>query len=182
MKEWTANEWENYFTNLPKHGPSGKILVADVHRAQQTANVEKLLQNKSTLLINDPPGCTSWVQSLDVSINKLFKHAIGEQFEKHLSESLHLYTENKLTASERRVLTTKWVAKGWEKVSRNKEIIKRSFAKCGISGNLDGTDDNDINIEGTPDYKLPQPDREFGMDDSCDEEDDDEVFCNLCGC
>ena len=74
------------------------------------------------------------------------------------------------------MLTTKWVAEGWEKASRNKEIIKRSFVKCGTSHNLDGTEDNDINIEGIPDYKLPQPDREFEMDDSSDEEDDDEVL------
>ena len=68
---------------------SGKILLADVHRAQQTANAKKLLQNKSTLLISVPPGCTSRVQPLDVSINKPFKHAIREQFEKQLSENLH---------------------------------------------------------------------------------------------
>ena len=42
--------------------------------------------------------------------------------------------------------------------------------------NLDGAEDNDINIEGIPDYKLPQPDREFEMDDSSNEEDDDEVL------
>ena len=99
MKEWTADEWANYFTNPPTPGSSGKILVVDVHRAQQIANVKKLLQNKSTLLINLPPGCTSRVQPLDVSINKPFKHAIREQFEKHLSENLHLYTENKLPVS-----------------------------------------------------------------------------------
>ena len=176
MKEWTTNEWAYYFTNHPTPGSSGKILVADVHRAQQTANVKKLLQNKSTLLINVPPDCTSQVQPLEVSINKPFKHAIRKQFEKHLSENLLLYTENKLLVSEKRVLTTKWVAEGWGKVLRNKEIIKKSFVKCGISQNLDETEDNDINIEGIPDYKLPQPDREFEMDDSSDEEDDDEVL------
>ena len=176
MKEWTANEWANYLTNPPTPGFSGKILVADVHRAQQTANVKKLLQNESTLLINVPPGCTSRVQPLNFSINKSFKHAIRGQFEKHLSENLHLYTENKLPVSERRVVTTKWVAKGWEKVSQNKEIIKRSFVKCGISHNVDGTEGNYINIEGIPDYKLPQSDREFEMDDSSDEEDDNEVL------
>ena len=74
------------------------------------------------------------------------------------------------------MLTTKCVAESWEKVSRNKKIIKRSFAKCGISHNLDGTEDNDINIGGIPDYKLPQPDREFEMDDSSDEEDEEEVL------
>ena len=39
--------------------------------------------------------------------------------------------------------------------------------------NLDGAEDNDINIEGIPDYKLPQPNREFEMDDSSNEEDDE---------
>ena len=42
--------------------------------------------------------------------------------------------------------------------------------------NLDWTEDNDMNIEGISDYKLPQPNREFEMDDSSDEEDDDEVL------
>ena len=97
-------------------------MVADVHRAQQTANVKKLLQNKSTLLINLPPGCTSQVQPLDVSINKPYKHAIREQFEKHLRENLHLYTESKLPASERRVLTTRWIAEGLEKDHKTKKL------------------------------------------------------------
>ena len=123
-----------------------------------------------------PPGSTSRVEPLDVSINKPFRHAIQEQFQKHLSENLHLYAENKLSVSERRVLTTKWVAEGWEKLSRNKEIIMRSFVKCGISHSLVRTEDNDINIEGISDYKLPQLDREFEMDDSSDEKNDDEVL------
>ena len=36
--------------------------------------------------------------------------------------------------------------------------------------------DFDINIEGIPDYKLPQPNREFETDDSSYEEDDNEVL------
>ena len=104
-------------------GSPGKILVAAVHTAQQTANVKTLLQNKSTLLINIPPGCTSRDQPFDVSIHKPFKHAVREQFKKHLSENFHLYTENKLPVSERRVLTTKWAAKGWEKVLRNELLL-----------------------------------------------------------
>ena len=55
-------------------------------------------------------------------------------------------------------------------------IITTSFAKCGILHSVDGTEDNDINIEGIPDYKIPQPDREFEINDSSDEEDDDEAL------
>ena len=35
------HEWENMFTNPPRSDTSGKILVADVHRAQQTNEVKK---------------------------------------------------------------------------------------------------------------------------------------------
>ena len=56
------------------------------------------------------------------------------------------------------------------------KIQKRSFVKCGISHNVDGTEDNDINTEGIPDYKLPHPGREFEMNDSSNDEDDDEVL------
>ena len=61
------------------------------------------------MIINVPPGCTSRVQLLDVCINKPFKNAVKVQFEKHLEENLNVYTEGKLTTSERRVLLTKWV-------------------------------------------------------------------------
>ena len=83
MKVWVEGEWGNMFTNPPRANLSGKILVADVHRAQQTDEVRQLLQRKKTLLINIPPGCTSRVQPLDVSVNKPFKDAVRTQFEAH---------------------------------------------------------------------------------------------------
>ena len=114
-----CDEWGNVFTNPLSTGSSGKILVADMHTAQQTDAVKRLLVNKKTFLVNVPPGCTSRVQPLDVSVNKPFKNRVREQFEKHLDENLDRYVEGKLTASERRVLTTKWVANAWEKLSEN---------------------------------------------------------------
>ena len=41
-----------------------------------------------------------------------------------------------------------------QEVSQNKEAIVRSFKKCGISLDLSGSDNNEINIEGIPDHKL----------------------------
>ena len=39
-------------------GSTGKTLVADVHRAQQTDGVKALLKKKNTELVNVLPGCT----------------------------------------------------------------------------------------------------------------------------
>ena len=52
MKVWVEGEWGNMFTNPPRANLYSKILVADVHRAQQTNEVRQLLQRKKTLLIN----------------------------------------------------------------------------------------------------------------------------------
>lgn len=91
MKVWVEHKWGNVFTDPPRAGSSGKILVADVQRAQQTNEVKKILQKKKTLLINVPPGSTSRVQPLGVSLNKPFKNAVKIQFEKNLQENLTMY-------------------------------------------------------------------------------------------
>ena len=60
-----------------------------------------------------PPGCTNQVQPLNVVINNPFKSAIKEQFERHLGENLDDYVDGKLTVTDRRVLTTKYLGNAW---------------------------------------------------------------------
>ena len=90
MKEWTHDECSNIFTNPPTSGSTGNILVAVVHRVQQTDPDKRLLQSKNTILVN-VPGCTSRVQALDVVIKKPFKNPIKEIFQRHLDEKLDYY-------------------------------------------------------------------------------------------
>ena len=93
MKEWVASEWANLFTSPHSASSTGKILVADVHAAQQTNAVKIALCNYKTELVNVPPGCTSRIQPLDVCINKPFIEVVKRQHEAHMSENLQLYTE-----------------------------------------------------------------------------------------
>ena len=126
MKKWIQEDW-NVFLNPLTPGSSGKILTADVHAAQQTDDVKTLLNRCKTQLKNVPPGTTNRVQVLDVVINKPFKDAVREQFEQHIHDHLDLYVENKLPVSERRILTTKWVANAWDKIKKETEMIKHGF-------------------------------------------------------
>ena len=59
MKKWISEQWGNIFINSRTTGSTGKILVADVHRAQQTDGFKALLKKKNTELVNNPPSCTS---------------------------------------------------------------------------------------------------------------------------
>lgn len=178
MKEWVTKEWANVFTNPHNPLSSGKILVADVHTAQQTDAVKTALCQYKTELVNVPPGCTSRIQPLDVSVNKPFKEAVKRQHEDHMSKNLQLYTEGKLSAWERRVLLTKWVGNAWQET--NKDVVIRSFKKCGISVDLDGTENDTVNIEGVPGYEMPTVDTvpddfEFHLDSDDDDEDNFEA-------
>ena len=165
MKAWIDREWSNTFTNPHDPCSSGKILVADVHTAQQTEALKTALLKYKTELVNVPPRCTSWVQPLDVSVNKPFKEEVKRHHEKHMSDNLQLYTESKLSAWQRCVLLTKWVAEAWKEINRNKETVIRSFKKCGVSLTLDEKENDAINIEGIPDYEMPQPDEIDGAAD-----------------
>ena len=121
-----------------------------------------------------PPGCTSKVQSLDVSINKPFKDYLRTQFGKHRDENIELYINNKLTSSKRQVLVTKWVAKAWEKIKINKEMIIRVFTKCGITTNKDGSENLLVHIEGIS-YVMIQLKEEFHLETSSDEDSDNSL-------
>ena len=82
--------------------------------------------------------------------------------------------EGKLSASERRLLTTKWVVESWEKIKHDKEMIKHSFLKCGLSNALDGSEDHEVNIKGIDGYTMPESESEFHMVSGSESESEDE--------
>ena len=61
----------------------GRILNADVHRAQQTDSVKELLKKQKISRLNVPPRCISRVQVVDVLINKPFKAEVRSLFQDH---------------------------------------------------------------------------------------------------
>ena len=154
MVKWINSEWNNFFLNPSTPVSDGKILVADIHRAQQTENVKRLLARCKTKLVNIPGGCTSLLQPVDVSFNGPFKAHVRAMSEKHLNENLDKYTDGKISASERRILMTKWVGEAW--ANTNQDMVQRSFKKCGISLALDGSENHLLNIEKLPEYAMPE--------------------------
>ena len=83
-----------------------------------------------------------------------------------------MYVEGKISASEHRVLLTKWVGNAWDEVCSNKEMLQRSFKKCVINIKEDGSKNALVHIEGISEYVMPEADKEFPLDTSTNEGDD----------
>ena len=79
---------------------------------------------------------TSILQPLDVSINRPYKDSIRHSYE----EATIAFKSNKIPKIKREVLL-KWVVENWEN-SIKKDSIEKSFLICGISNNLDGSEDD----------------------------------------
>ena len=92
MLEWIRKDWACFYTNKPTPSSTGKILIADIHRGQQTDVEKALLVKAKTVLQNIPGGLTSYLQVVDVIVNKPLKESIRIQSEKHLNDNLDKYT------------------------------------------------------------------------------------------
>ena len=88
-----------------------------------------------------------------------------------MDKNLDQYVDSKMNASQRRVLMTKWVDEAWSKAGKMKDSIIRSFKKCGLSVGLDGSENDEVNIEGLPEYQMPST---FVQDNECVLDHDDE--------
>ena len=128
------------------------LLITDIHQAQTTNAIKDLLRECNTDLVLVPAGCTSLVQPIDVVFNKPFKSSIEKLAMQHMHDHLNDYLSGKLSASEQRVLFTRWIGQAWQETSANKEVIVRSFKKCGISTAIDGSEDYQISIPGLEGY------------------------------
>ena len=106
-----------------------------------------------------PPNETDQVQPIDRGFGRHIKIYIGECMDKWLDtdDNLERWEENKLTASDRRILLANWYFKSCTRALEGDAKLKY-FRHAGALLTSDGTDDDLIELEGTPPgYKLVIP-------------------------
>ena len=88
MIGWLQNDEDSYFNNPPTPDSDGKLLFVEIHRGQQILKIKRIFKNMKTQLGNISGDLTSYVQVLDVVVNKLFKSYVRRLYEKHVEENL----------------------------------------------------------------------------------------------
>jgi len=118
-----------------------------------------------------PGGLTSQLQPLDVSVNKLFKGFMHEEWAKWIEAPIHHVT---LAGRVKLPLISnvcEWVKNSWQWVKS--ETIVKSFKTYGISNALDGSEDDILYEESDASSENKHVDDFSGSDDDflgfCDE-------------
>ena len=102
------------------------MLVYNSFEAHVTDTVKVSFKRKNTDLAVIPGGLTFLLQLLNLSLNKLFKDGVRKQW---MADGIHKLKE----------LIYLWILQVWKAIPS--EMITASLLKCGITNNLDGSQD-----------------------------------------
>lgn len=137
MKTWIEKVWRSRRGGL---GRRRSLLVCDMFEAHVTESVKTALTRENTNLAVIPSGLTSILQPLDVSLNKPFKDGVRKRWMEWMAEGVHEFTATGRQKKPSEELILSWIAGAWQDISE--EMIESSFLKCGITNNLDGSEDD----------------------------------------
>ena len=103
-----------------------------------------------------PPNETDQVQPIDRALGRQVKIYLGQNMDEWLDDDDNLakWEDNSLTASDRRILLANWYFKAVGKALQT-DAKRKYFEHAGALLTADGSDDDLIKLEGTPEgYKL----------------------------
>ena len=104
-----------------------------------TDTVKASFKRENTELAVIPGALTSLLQPLDVSLNKPFKDGVRKQWMQWMADGIHKSTATGRQKKALEELICLWILQAWNAIPS--EMIASPFLKCGITNNLDGSED-----------------------------------------
>ena len=127
------------------------LLTLDNLHGQTTETFKAYMKKECNSLVwHYPGGCTDALQPIDPGLGAPINVQVGKHLDIWLEngDNLERWESNALTASDRRVLLTKWVATALDIVDNHPNYRFRLFEKTGSLMTADGICDERINLEG----------------------------------
>ena len=137
MKIWFEKIWRCRAGSLNK---PERFLMWDSFSAHLVDSAKRQLRENNTTTAVIPGGLTSVVQPLDVCLNKPFKDRLRQKWCTWIIEGEKTFTAGgNIRAAPLPTICT-WIKDSWDEIPR--DMVARSFKKCGISNAMDGTEDD----------------------------------------
>ncbi len=129
---WFDKVWHHHV------GTNVNLLVWDEFGGHKKFQASKQRQFANTHIVLIPPACTPIVQPLDVSINKSFKHHYRAMHDRWRANQTVFQSPTKQ-------LVVNWIVSAWNRVPA--EIVAKSFKVCGISNDLNGSEEHLVSVK-----------------------------------
>ena len=137
MKTWVQKVWRARRGGL---GRRRSFLVYHAFEAHVTESVKAAFVRENTNLAVISGGLTSILQPLDVALNKPFKDGVRKRWIEWMADGIHEFTASGRQKKPSEELIVSWIAAAWNDIPT--EMVESSFLKCGITNNLDGSEDD----------------------------------------
>ena len=115
-----------------------RLLVLDQARIHTMQTTQDHAETKNTDVTFIPGGCTSICQPADVCWNAVFKRLVREQWSIWRRREMRTQAGNLKLATRQDVIN--WISEAWKGVSE--VLVRKSFKCCGISNELNGSEDH----------------------------------------
>ena len=131
------------------------LLIIDTFKGHLTEDVLQRLESKNITVVIVPGGCTSKVQPLDISLNKPFKAFVRGAWEDYMLRMGQASSCQTIsTASKDKIV--QWLINANTCLSEQGNMISKAFLVCGISNQIDGSENHIIRIpEELPKFQHP---------------------------
>ena len=149
MQIWIEKVWRCRIGGLSRRR---SLLVLDAFETHKTEQVKRLLKSENTDLAIIPCGLTSVLQPLDVCLNKPFKDRVGQRWMAWMAVGIHELTATGRSKKPSEELMCQWIGEAWHDIPR--EMVARSFLKCGITNALDGLEDDCVFDSSSDDESI----------------------------
>ena len=122
------------------------VLVTDVFKAHWTDAVKKIISDNNGMMVPVPNNMTSYLQPLDLTVNRSCKAFLRNQAQKWYSEQVQAQIMNgiqphkvcvDLRISVLKPLHAKWVVQFYDYMRSNKDIILKGWRRSGVSAALE---------------------------------------------
>ena len=126
--------------------------------SQKTSKYQSVAKKHKVLLLYTPYNTTDLCAVTDCGLGQLVKSGMVKKYAADLEQNLELWSEGKVSASERRVKFTLWLGDVWDDISENyQETITKAFQRCGMLNAKDGSENQLIKIPRVENYSIGQP-------------------------
>lgn len=140
------------------HGPV--LLGLDNWGPQNNDDFHKKAGDLGMSLCYTPEACTDLVAVTDCGLGNEVKRRMTRLYRDDLESPgrLEKWKNGLISASERRILMTKWLGEAWHDFTTNHQSkITAAFKHCGMYNAIDGSENHLIKLRGLDNFKLSKP-------------------------